>query len=232
MENLVIPSQTAGATSRPGRGSIVDETPSNYVVLDVETTGLDPAANAIIELAAVRVEFGQEVAHFSQLIVPHKVMGITPEQAESLREGIDYLRDGERLFRYVDDTVTEITGITNEMLIGKQTEAEMIRLFAEFLHPHDLIVAHNASFDVNFIYDAYMRNLGRPLTNNYIDTMSVARRVLPDLERYRLLDLTEHYGVINAGAHRALNDVRATQEVFERMKQDQAQEDNSTMSLF
>lgn len=232
MENLVIPTQSSVDTSRPGRGSIVDETPTNYVVLDVETTGLDPAANAIIELAAVRVEFGQEVSHFSELMIPYKVIGVTPEAAQSLREGIDYFHEGDRLYRYVDDEVTKITGITNEMLIGKPTEEEIIRAFAEFLRPHDLIVAHNAAFDVNFLYDAYMRHLGRPLTNNYIDTMSVARRVLPHLERYRLLDLTEHYHVVNEGAHRALNDVRATQAVFELMKGDQSSTDSSTMSLF
>ncbi len=82
----------------------------------------------------------------------------------------------------------------------------VIREFSDFAGD-SVLMAHNAPFDMNFLYAAYERVLGRPLINDYVDTLRVARRAFPELQHRRLPDLCGELGVVNDHEHRALSDV-------------------------
>ena len=81
-----------------------------------------------------------------------------------------------------------------------------------------ILLAHNAAFDMNFLYTAYERALGKPLSNDYVDTLRVARRALPQLQHRTLPDLCEVFEVVNEGEHRAYGDALATVQCYLRMR--------------
>lgn len=112
-------------------------------------------------------------------------------------------------------TVTRITGITNEMVADAQSSREVMPLLKSFVGSLP-ILAHNASFDSRFFY-AEMRRNGISAPNEFFCSMLVARRILPELSSYKLGELCNYYGIRNEHAHRALSDVLATQEIFEKM---------------
>ena len=94
---------------------------------------------------------------------------------------------------------TNLTGITNEMILN---EGE------------DLIDVLNVNFDINFLYDSMKENLGEALTNDYIDTLRLSRKILPTLAHHRLDDLIEYFNLNTRNLHRALNDCILTNEVY------------------
>jgi DNA polymerase-3 subunit alpha (Gram-positive type) len=152
-----------------------------YVVLDVETTGLNPRTDAIIELGAVRFEGGQEVASFSRLIDPG---------------------------RLVPDKVAELTGITNAMLHGQPTLPEVIREFHELCRDA-VVCAHNAPFDWAFVSRAF-GEAGLPHDHPVLDTLPLARNLLKGQKSHRLPAVCKTLGISLKEAHRAVHDARAT----------------------
>jgi len=152
-----------------------------YVVLDVETTGLNKLADQIIEIGAVRIENGVEVAEFSELINP----------------GCN-----------VPDKVVEITGITTAMLRDKRTLMEVMPEFAKFCEGA-VLVAHNASFDMAFFRRAFAQaNL--PFEFTVIDTLALVRNQYPNLKSHKLGNMCKQMGISLTNAHRAVHDARAT----------------------
>lgn len=81
---------------------------------------------------------------------------------------------------FVDEFITGLTGITNEMLSDTPRTSSAIKDFADFLG-NSVIVGYNVSFDVNFLYDRFMKHLKRPLTNNFIDVLRISRRLCAEL---------------------------------------------------
>ncbi|MBO4299451.1 MAG: PHP domain-containing protein, partial [Clostridia bacterium] len=152
-----------------------------YVVLDVETTGLNTRSDEIIEIGAVRIERGAEVAEFSELINPG-----TP----------------------VPERVVEITGITSAMLRDKRTLMQVMPEFAKFCEGA-VLVAHNADFDMAFFRRAFQQ-AGLPFDFTIIDTLALARSQYPHLKSYRLGSMCKHLGISLLNAHRAVHDARAT----------------------
>ena len=124
---------------------------ATYVVLDVETTGLNTATDMIIEIGAVRIENGQEVAEYSKLINPE---------------------------RPIPDKVIELTGITPGMVQHAPTIGEVIGEFAEFCKDA-VLVAHNASFDMAF-FDRAFRAANIPFDHPKLDTLTLVRNVYPE----------------------------------------------------
>lgn len=164
--------------------------PSSFVVFDIETTGLNPGFNEIIEIGAVKVINDEVVDTFQVLIKP------TNE---------------------ISPFITNLTGITNEMVEGASRIEEILPDFVEFIQ--DLVlVGHNVNFDINFIYDNLVRLGYPPLKNDFVDTLRVARKYLPILRNHRLGDLAEYYMIDTKGSHRALKDVEMTLAVFYRLK--------------
>ncbi|MBP5432495.1 3'-5' exonuclease [Ruminococcus sp.] len=152
--------------------------PEDYCVVDIETTGLNPAENEIIEIAAVRYRGGKKGAVFSTLIKPeHRISSF----------------------------ITELTGIDNDMVSEAPCISEAIKDFYEFAG-NDMLMGYNVNFDINFLYDNLLRCHGIFLENDFIDILRFARRVLPLLPDRRQTTVAAHYGISITGAHRAEKD--------------------------
>ena len=152
--------------------------PEDYCVVDIETTGLSPEECEIIEIAAVRYRKGKKAAVFSTLIKPHS--RITP-------------------------FITELTGITNDMVEHAPDISEAIMDFCEFAGS-DMLMGYNVNFDINFLYDNLLRCHGVLLTNDFVDVLRFSRKVLPFLPDRRQTTVAAHYGIEIDGAHRAEKD--------------------------
>lgn len=192
------------------KGNSIIEALNEYIVIDIETTGLDSRYDRIIEVAAIKYKDGVIVDHFSELIKPSSYIILT---GDSLKVGGDYIFDGSNYIQYVDAFITELTGITNQMLKDAREENEVLKDFYNFIGSNSVLVGYNVNFDVNFLYDELLE-LGLYLKNDFVDVMRIARRVKPSLEHHRQRDLAELYGINNDNAHRAENDCRVCNEIY------------------
>lgn len=179
-----------GRTRRPEGGANLYSLPTSFIAVDTETTGLDFDLCNIIEIGAVKVENGQIIDSFKSLI-----------------------KVDEKLPPFI----VHLTGITDEMLTDAPSLSDVIADFDAFVGD-SILLAHNAAFDMNFLYTAYERALGKPLSNDYVDTLRVARRALPQLQHRTLPDLCEAFEVVNEGEHRAYGDALATVQCYLRMR--------------
>ena len=175
------------------RGQVIDD--CAWVVLDVETTGLNTHADEIIEIGAVRIEHGVEVAEFSELINPG---------------------------RPVPDKVVEITGITSAMLRDKRALMEVMPEFAKFCEGA-VLVAHNASFDMSFFRRAF-RQAGFPFDFTILDTLALVRNQYPHNKSHKLGTMCKQLGISLLNAHRAVHDARATSLLLLKVVQEIQQE--------
>lgn len=177
-DGTVCASDSSSKPKRADKGNSIIALPLTYCMLDLETTGYSPDWDDIIEIAAVKYQDGTETERFHTLVQP----------------------SGRLDDDYVSEFITELTGITNDMLKDAPQLNEVIQKFAEFLGD-DLIVGYNVCFDVNFLYDAFVSYLNRPLTNDFVDCLRMARRLYPDMQHHRLCDMTEKLGIVNSRAH-------------------------------
>ncbi len=162
------------------------DTGTEYVVFDTETTGLSAYENELIEIAGVKMKAGEVIDTFASLIQPSVSI---PEK------------------------ITEITNITNEMVRGQPTVHEVLPRFYEFAKDC-ILVAHNAEFDLSFLKEQ-CRRLNHPAFEQpVIDTLALARTLLPDDRNHRLKTLTQKFNVKLTQHHRALADSEATGKVF------------------
>lgn len=161
---------------------------SDYVVFDLETTGLNPAVDEIIEISGIRVRNNQVVEEFSTLVNP----GIP----------IPY-------------SATRVNGITNGMVDGSPMLHKALGDFLDFAGT-DILVGHNIhTFDTNFIYDGAIREFGKKVKNDYVDTFYMAKSCLPELSHYKLTDIAAFFHIETEGAHRALKDCVMNQQCYE-----------------
>ena len=158
---------------------------ASFIVLDVETTGLNTATDMIIEIGAVRIENGKEVGEFSQLINPE---------------------------RPIPEKVVELTGINDGMLRGQPTIGEVIHDFAKFCEGA-VLVAHNASFDMAF-FDRAFRDAGIPFEHPKLDTLTLVRNLYPEQKSFKLGAMCKMMGINLSKAHRAVHDACATGEML------------------
>ena len=175
---------------RENKGSSKLDFPVDYTVVDLETTGLDPEWNEIIEIGALKIRNNQIVDSFSQLVKPTEP---------------------------VDEFITDLTGITNDMLADAPSIEEVLPSFLAFAD-NDIIVGHNVNFDINFIYDNCVRLTGQGFPNDFVDTMRLSRRLFPQEKHHRLSDLEKRYNLHNESAHRALSDVMLTNQCLEHLR--------------
>ncbi|HYE12812.1 MAG TPA: exonuclease domain-containing protein, partial [Pyrinomonadaceae bacterium] len=160
---------------------------TDFVVFDLETTGPKTPPCRIMELGACRVSRGRIVAEFKTLVNPQ--MPIPP-------------------------FISGLTGIRDEMVAAAPTFGEVAADWLDFVDMA-VLVAHNALFDVRFInHELSLVFPGRRMHNPHLCTVSLARRVLPDLKSFRLKALADHFSVPHKARHRAGDDARATAEVF------------------
>ncbi len=172
------------------KGRRLDKYVRDYVVFDLETTGINPQQDSIIEISAVKVAEGIIAAEYSTLVNPG---------------------------RHIPAPATAVNGITDKMVADAPAIGEAIGGFWDFIG-NSILVGHNIhTFDMNFAYDAALGALGRELANDYIDTLYMARHCLPELGHYKLTDISEYFHISTDGAHRALNDCIMNQKCYEEM---------------
>ncbi|KXZ39809.1 DNA polymerase-3 subunit alpha [Alkalithermobacter thermoalcaliphilus JW-YL-7 = DSM 7308] len=156
-----------------------------FVVFDIETTGLSNQNDKITEIGAVKIRNFQIVDTFSALINPE-----IP----------------------IPKTVQELTGITDEMVTDKEKIHEILPKFIDFVGD-SVLVAHNAEFDIGFIREN-TKSLGIDFNNNYIDTISLAKVLLPNLKKYKLNIVAKELNIKLENHHRAVDDAQATAHIF------------------
>ena len=159
-----------------------------FVVFDIETTGLSSQNERITEIGAVKIKKGVVLEEFNTFVNPQKP--IPPK-------------------------IVEITGINDMMVADAPLEAEAIEKFLNFIGDCTLI-AHNSEFDTGFI-SAAARRTGKKFENAHIDTMKMARLVLPELQNHRLETVVSHLGLDKFNHHRASDDARVTAMIFNKM---------------
>jgi len=173
-----------GAVVQSARGQTLD---GEFVVFDVETTGFSKEIDVCIEIGAVKVKNGVIVDKFSSFInqnVP------------------------------IPKKITSLTGITDEMLVGKPLEKDVIPKFYEFIG-NAVLVAHNSSFDVGFLKSAVRRVLpDKEVENTVLDTVELSRTLFTELKSHKLNLVANHLGVKLDNHHRAVDDAIATAEIF------------------
>ncbi len=198
--------QTAGKIAKTGgnikilygtEGYFINDVPlwkneswrgGTYVVFDLETTGLDPKSEKITEIGAIRVENGVTAKTFSALVNPQ---------------------------RPIPPNITELTGISDEMVKDCRTIDEILPEFLEFCGGATA-VAHNARFDVSFIKAACAQT-GRTFENPAIDTVELSKELFPEEKKHNLDALTTRLGISLENHHRAVDDATATAEAFIKM---------------
>lgn len=151
-----------------------------FVAFDTETTGLDPAKNHVVEIAGARfLGNGHEISRFATLANPG--MAISPQ-------------------------VTQIHGISDTMVARAPDSGHACRQFSSFVGHGDILVAHNAPFDVGFIGQELANHHLPAPKNPVVDTLKCMRALAPKVPNFRLATLVAHFGLPDTGYHRAMSD--------------------------
>lgn len=162
---------------------------TTFVALDIETTGTNSFNDRITEIGALKIEGGSVAGTYETLINPG---------------------------RYIPYDITNLTGITNEMVTGSPTIETVIPEFLDFVGDA-VLIAHNASFDIRFI-NSSLRELGmNKLENEVMCTYKLGRKTFPELKRFNLKSLTKHLRILNVSPHRAGSDASACARIFLRI---------------
>ena len=170
-----------GETDRPFDGE--------FIVFDIETTGLSPVQDRVTEIGAVRVRGGEVV------------------------EEQDWLVDPERP---IPANITALTGITDEMVRGQLKEGEALEAFERFCGPDAVLVAHNAEFDVSFLRGV-ARRCGRDFPYTYVDTLPMCRSLLTGIKNNKLDTVAAYFKAPAFNHHRASDDAKTLAFIFTRL---------------
>ena len=160
----------------------------SYVCFDLETTGLDPLYNEIIEIGALKVRDGKVAERFMEFIHPQEE---------------------------ISPMITNLTGITNEMVANARPADAVISDFLEFCEDN-VLIGHNVGFDYSFMKSG-ASNLGLTFEKFGIDTFKIAQRTLKSLPSKSLSSLCEYYQIENKAAHRAYYDALATAKLYQTL---------------
>ena len=161
-----------------------------FTAIDIETTGLSPEKEKIIEIGAVKYEDGVQKEVFSTLVHP-QIAGLPSR-------------------------ITDLTGITEAMLKDAPGEEEAVGSLLRFLEGETILLGHNIPFDYSFLKVAAGR-LGNEFSYRGIDTLVLARQCRADLPSKTLAAMCEAYGITNAHAHRAYEDACAAAELYMKL---------------
>ena len=159
---------------------------SKFVVFDIETTGLSPRTDDIIEIGAVKVENRKVIDSFSTFV---------------------------HIDRNLPAKIIELTSITDDMLQGQPEITSALSDFIDFVGDSAL-VAHNASFDVSFIKNKMLVNFNESYDPSVLDTLELSKALIKDVKNHRLNTLTKKLGIRLENHHRAVDDANATAQLF------------------
>lgn len=178
---------------------------NKFVVLDIETSHFHPKKGGmIIEIAAIKIIDDKIVDKRNQLINPE---------------------------RKIAQRITDLTGITNEMLEGKAVFREVLPNFYNFLGD-SVVVAHNAQFDWDRFLVYFLEKVGIYPKNQVVDTLVLSRRYIKGLKSYSLGNICKELDINLKNAHRALGDSMATAELFIYLKNNYIMQDNNEQVSF
>ena len=162
----------------------------DYVVFDLETTGVSYMTDRVVEISAIKVRGKKIVDEFSTLV--------NPEMKIPLR-------------------ASKVNHIYDDMVKDAPVFEKALADFDVFIEDMALVGHNIHTFDMKFIQRDAKMYWGKIFANDYIDTLVLARQCLPQLSNYKLTDLAAHYRIAVDGAHRALADCGMNQKVFERL---------------
>ncbi len=166
--------------------------PHNYVIIDIEMTGLNLEKDSIIEIASLKISNDNIKDTFSTLIKPEEY---------TLKEEI-----------------TTLTGITEKMLSFAPHFKEIATKLSNFIGTLP-IVGHNILLDIQFL-NKTMKEYGYPTFNNdYVDTLPLSQKLFPEFIHHKLTDMANYYNINTTGAHRALQDCYMTKKCFDKMRE-------------
>lgn len=151
-----------------------------FIVFDLETTGLSPSSDEIIEIGAVKVQNGKIIDTFSEFVHPG---------------------------REIPSHITELTGISDCMVQDAEEISKILPRFMKFAG-NGILVAHNASFDMSFLREA-CRKQKIEIQNTVLDTLELSRAMFPELNKHKLNIVAKHLGVSLENHHRACDDAAA-----------------------
>ncbi|MGN0356735.1 MAG: exonuclease domain-containing protein [Blautia sp.] len=182
----------------------VEELKKRYIAFDVETTGLSPMNDKIIEVAAVLFENGEIIKRYSTFVNPEV---------------------------FIPYSATAINHITNEMVKDAPKEcivyAELVDFLGDALKQQTTICAHNASFDMNFLSETLMR-LGYDGKISYVDTLSLSRSLIKGLHNYKQDTVAMYFDLVNNQSHRAVTDAETCGKILWNLLQIEEKEEEKS----
>ncbi len=156
-----------------------------YIVFDLETTGFIPGKDKITEIGAIKIRNGEIVDKYQTFVNPKQP---------------------------ISKEVTELTGITNEMVANAPIIEEVLPNFLDFIQD-GVLVAHNSDFDVSFI-SYFAKSINFEINNSVVDTLGLARLLLPNLTKHKLNYVAQALDIELKNHHRAIDDAHATALIF------------------
>lgn len=163
---------------------------NNFIAVDLETTGLSPEEDRIIEIGAIKVIQGEVVSWFSEFINPE---------------------------RELPKRIVDLTGIRDEMLVNAKKEDEVLKEFFEFSE-NFILLGHNILFDYSFL-KAGMQRLQLKYFKSGIDTLRLSKLFHREMPSRKLGDMCSYYGIQLVHAHRAMDDADAAKELYFKLSQ-------------
>ncbi|AFA48562.1 3'-5' exonuclease [Acetobacterium woodii] len=176
--------------SRQYKGQSLLTFPSDYVIIDIETTGFNSKSDEIIEIGAVKVTNNKISSIFQSLAQPRNP---------------------------ISNYISNLTGISNDMLAKTNPITMVLDSFLSFVGDH-VLIGHNINTDVNFLYDQCEIHLHQYFKNDYIDIKALFREQQQAAENYRITTLCEKCALQNTHAHRALSDCLAVNNLYQSLK--------------
>ena len=171
--------------------NILRDPVTSFVCFDIETTGLNPKTDKIIEIGAIKVKNKKIIDYFSELIYPERKL--TP-------------------------LITDLTGINDDMLKDADSEEGVVQRFIDFTEDYP-VIGHNIMFDYSFVKTAAERIYAR-FEKKGIDTLELCKKLHSNLESRSLENMCRYYNITNERAHRAYQDAKATAMLYVKLCND------------
>ncbi len=162
---------------------------TDYLALDLETTGLSPERDRIIEIGAVKYKNGMETERFSRFV---------------------------KIYQSLPEKIIELTGITDKMLSGGDEEKIVLTEFLKFAKGMPVLLGHNIGFDFSFLKVAAAR-FGMEFEREALDTLLFAKKLHPELASRTLSALCAHYKIVQERAHRAVDDAISAHRLYQAL---------------